>query len=187
MKAIVIGASAGGLYALETIISKITPGLKVPVLIVQHSSSSGEHLLPTLLQEKTGLPVVEAEDKMETLPAHFYIAPPNYHLLVEESGCVSLSTDAKVNHSRPAIDVLFESAARVYREGLVGIILTGANSDGSAGMIAIEEYGGLTIVQAPETAEFPYMPQAAINTGKIKLILSLESIAGHINDLNNLE
>lgn len=116
MKAIVIGASAGGLYALETIISKITPGLKVPVLIVQHSSSSGEHLLPTLLQEKTGLPVVEAEDKMETLPAHFYIAPPNYHLLVEESGCVSLSTDAKVNYSRPAIDVLFESAARVYRD-----------------------------------------------------------------------
>lgn len=187
MKAIVIGSSAGGVSALETIISGVTPELKVPVLIVQHSSRNGEHLLPAILKEKTGMPVVEAEDKMEIFPAHFYMAPPDYHLLVEETGCISLSTDVKVNYSRPAIDVLFESAARVYGEGLVGIILTGANYDGSAGIVAVEEYGGLTIAQDPATAEFPFMPQAAINTGKIKLVLPLAGIVDQINGLNNLE
>lgn len=187
MKAIVVGTSAGGLNALGKLISGINFRLNVPVMIVQHSSSSGEHLLPPILQEFTGMPVLEAEDKMEILPGHIYIAPPNYHLMVEDDGTLSLSTDKKVNYSRPSIDVLFESAARFYRKGLVGIILTGANNDGAAGMVAIAEYDGLTIAQDPETAEFPYMPEAAISTGKIKLILSLESIVDQITGLSGRE
>lgn len=107
--------------------------------------------------------------------------------MVEDDGTLSLSTDKKVNYSRPSIDVLFESAARFYRKGLVGIILTGANNDGAAGMVAIAEHDGLTIAQDPETAEFPYMPEAAISTGKIKLILSLESIVDQITGLSGRE
>lgn len=183
MKAIVIGASAGGLHALQTLISGLAPGLPVPVFIVQHSASSGQYLLPALLQEVTDMRVIEAEDKTGILPGCCYIAPPNYHLMVENRDCLSLSTDVKVNYSRPSIDVLFESAARVYREELVGIILTGANSDGTKGIAAISDMGGLTIAQDPETAEFPLMPQSAINTGKIKLVLSPEMIIAKLIDL----
>ncbi len=183
MKAIVIGASAGGLNALQALISGLPAELPVPVFIVQHSSSSGEHLLPVLLQEVTKMHVFEAEDKTEILPGCCYVAPPNYHLMVENMDYLSLSTDAKVNYSRPSIDVLFESAARVYREELTGIILTGANSDGAKGIVTIAELGGLTIAQDPEKAEFPFMPQSAINTGRIKLVLSPEMIIAKIIEL----
>lgn len=184
---IVIGASAGGLKALISLLSKLPAKFNIPMLIVQHTSPYQESLLSDILGKRSVLPVVEAEDKMIISPGLVIVAPPNYHMLVESDATVSLSTDEKVKYSRPSIDVLFESAAWVYGENTLGIILSGANDDGAKGIKEIKEAGGITLAQNPETAEFALMPQAAIETGAVDFILTIDEIALFIMEKNKSE
>jgi two-component system chemotaxis response regulator CheB len=147
------------------------------VIIVQHrlKDDRGE-LLEEVLRRKCSINVRQANEKELILNACVYIAPPDYHLLIDTDRTFSLTTDEKVNYARPSIDVLFETAAEVYKDKLVGIILTGANSDGRRGIEIIKRYHGLTIAQDPKEAEYPEMPKAAINSGAIDNILSLIEI-----------
>lgn len=184
VEAIVLGASAGGLNAMIGLFSKLPADLPVPIMVVQHTRPDEDSLLPELIGAGTRLNVVEAEDKIEIKPGNIYIAPPNYHLLVEDKHTIALSTEERVNYSRPSIDLLFESAVRVYLSKLVGIILTGANDDGSRGISMIARAGGITIAQSPKSAEFKVMPQAAINTGDVKFVLDIDKMAKFIIELS---
>ncbi|MEI6420815.1 MAG: chemotaxis protein CheB [Lentisphaerota bacterium] len=181
-KAIAIGASAGGFTALKTILSKLKGDLSATVLIVQHTSPNSGDYMSKHLDSMSKLKVKEAEEKEKLKPGTAYIAPPNYHLLVEYDETLSLSVDERVNFSRPSIDVLFESASDVFGNALIGIVLTGASGDGSAGLKRIKDAGGLTVVQDPRTAEVSTMPEAAIAAvGKPDHVLSLEDIAKLLN------
>jgi two-component system, chemotaxis family, protein-glutamate methylesterase/glutaminase len=175
-KAIAIGTSAGGLFALSTLLQELPADFPVPVLVVQHRAKDQKSLLEEVLQSKTRIRIKQADEKETIKKGIVYIAPPDYHLLVEEDDTFSLSSDEFVRYSRPSIDVLFESSAVVFREKLVGIILTGASNDGAAGIKAIARNGGLTIAQNPAEAEYPYMPQASIDTKKIKHVWTLQEI-----------
>jgi len=177
-KAIAIGVSAGGLRALMEIFKNLQSDFPIPFIVTQHMYPLEDSCLAELLNRATLLNVKEASDKEEIKAGYIYLAPPDYHLLVERNETISLSNEEKVNHSRPSIDVMFESAAYAWGPGLIGIILTGANNDGSAGIKIIKEFGGLTIAEDPMTAEHPVMPMFAINTGKIDKVLTL----GEIND-----
>ena len=172
---VVIGTSAGGLKALERVLGGLPPEFPVPIVAVQHRSRESE-AFASVMQSLVKLPVDEAEDKEPLAAPHVYVAPPDYHLLLEP-GRLALSTDDPVSFSRPSIDVLFESAADVYGKGLLGIILTGWNEDGADGLEAVHRAGGLTIVQNPDTAEAPVMPQAALARTPVHHILNLEEIA----------
>lgn len=176
-KAIVIGASAGGLNALTQVLSKLPANYPIPVVIVQHRSKDERGLLEEILQEKCSIRVQQANEKEAIVGGVVYVAPPDYHLLVERDMTFSLTTDEKVNFSRPSIDVLFETAAEVYRSRLIGIVLTGANSDGRRGTETIHRYGGMIIAQDPAEAEFPAMPQAAIASGVVSKVLLLKDIS----------
>lgn len=160
--AAVIGCSSGGLQALQRILPPLPADLAIAIIIVSHTSPDGASLLAHLLGRECRLPVSEAEEREPVLPGHVYVAPPNYHLLIEPDFTFALSADARVCNVRPAADVLFVSAAHAYRERLAGIILTGANADGAAGMKAIANVGGVCVVQDPETAAADAMPRAAI-------------------------
>lgn len=184
-QAIVIGTSAGGLTALHRVFSQLKAKFRLPILIVQHVSPNYESRLPMLLsQYGTGL-VKEAEDKDQIREGNVYISPPNYHLLVEPDKSLALSVQDRVNYSRPSIDVLFETASEAYCESLVGIILTGANSDGANGLSTIQKRCGLTIVQSPESSEFDAMPRAALAASSPDLILPLNEIGIFMNSLSN--
>lgn len=178
--AIVIGVSAGGMTALKTILFALPADFALPIIIVQHVNVHSDSIWITLLDRGCKLLVKEAEEKETIEKGVVYIAPPNYHLLVEKDQTFSLSIEQRVNYARPSIDVLFESAAEVYREKLIGIILTGANNDGSKGMKRIKEYGGLTIVQNPLTAESKEMPESCISIITPDHILPLEDITGFL-------
>lgn len=172
---IVLGASKGGLKALQTLLAALPAGFPPAVVIVVHRQPSPEDRLTHLLQKTSAVPVHEAEDKMRILPGHIYLAPADYHLLVD-GGHLALSTDAPVHYARPSIDVLFGSAADAYGGGVIGVILTGASKDGAEGLARVKGRGGLTIVQDPETAEARVMPEAAIRTGAVDKILPVEEI-----------
>lgn len=175
-KIIVIGTSLGGLKAIQTILSVLPVKFSAPVVIVQHRKpSSDSDILTNLLQSNCALPVVEVEDKMMLDQGQVYLAPPDYHLLVEE-GQLSLSTEAPVNFARPSIDVLFESAAIAYGENIIGILLTGANTDGAIGLKTIRQCGGLTIIQDPKTAEASDMPFGALELDAADQIMPLDEI-----------
>jgi two-component system, chemotaxis family, protein-glutamate methylesterase/glutaminase len=174
--AIAIGTSAGGLHALTALLQDLPENYPVPLLVVQHRAKDQKSLLEEVLQAKTSIRIKQADEKEKISGGCVYIAPPDYHLLVEEDHSLSLTSDEQVRFSRPSIDVLFESSAEVFREKLVGIILTGASNDGASGIEAIARYGGITIAQDPEEAEYPYMPQASIDTKKIKHVWSLKEI-----------
>lgn len=176
-KAIVIGASAGGLKAFLIILPKLPANFPLPILIAQHLHQESDSLLVELLSQKVTMKVKEAEAHEVITPGTIYIAPPGYHLLVEPDYTMALSVDELVNYSRPSIDVLFESAASAYGNSLIGILLTGANEDGAKGLKAIADHKGFVIVQDPSTAEVATMPAAGIRTTKTKNILSLEMIA----------
>ncbi|MEA2484198.1 MAG: two-component system, chemotaxis family, protein-glutamate methylesterase/glutaminase [Thermoleophilaceae bacterium] len=174
---VAMGASWGGLHAIETVLGGLPDGFRTPIAIAQHRSvDSGSGALGRMLSLRSGLDVCEAGDKDEIEPGRVYLAPPDYHLLVE-SGGFALSTEAVVQHSRPSIDVLLDSAADAYGERLIGVILTGANEDGAYGLSRVRRRGGTTIVQDPATAEKPDMPAAAIATGAADHVLPLEQIA----------
>ncbi len=184
-KVIVIGASAGGLKALKKIISGLPKSFCLPILIVQHLSPRSDGFMAHYFNQLSHLQVKEADEKEPIRPSHIYIAPANYHMLVEQNETISFTVDEKVSYARPSIDVLFESAARVYLDRLIGIILTGANEDGAAGIRTIKSFGGLTIAQSPETAEVAVMPMAAIQTECVDLILSLDEISNLLSSLCN--
>ncbi|MCF8495716.1 MAG: chemotaxis protein CheB [Alphaproteobacteria bacterium] len=182
-EAIVIGVSAGGMEALKSILSVLPPSFSIPVAIVQHVARTSDSYLVEYLNRLSVLTVKEAESGESLTPGTVYLAPPGYHLLIESDRTFSLSVDARVNFSCPSIDVLFESAAEVFRSRLVGVVLTGANADGSQGIRKIKEYGGLAVVQNPKTAQASYMPQAALNVVKPDFILNLEQIAPFLAEL----
>jgi two-component system chemotaxis response regulator CheB len=157
---VVIGASWGGLNALTAIVSRLARDFVTPVVMVQHRAKESDGLLADLLQDHTHLRVGEVEDKQPIAPSHVYIAPPDYHLLLDD-GHFSLSTEAAVRFSRPSIDVTLMSAADAYGDRAVGVVLTGANDDGARGLRHLVERGGYAVVQHPDTAEVRTMPAAA--------------------------
>jgi two-component system chemotaxis response regulator CheB len=175
-KIVVIGTSLGGLWALQKILRNLPADFLVPMAIVQHRHKDSDDTLIALLQEYSALPIQEVEDKEEILPGQVYIAPADYHLLVEP-GHFALSTDQPVSYARPSIDVLFESAADVYGQQVIGLILTGANQDGKQGLKAVKARGGITIVQEPTTAESAIMPTAAISAVAVDWVVSLFEIS----------
>jgi two-component system chemotaxis response regulator CheB len=175
----VVGTSWGGLGALSAVVAGLPPTFAIPLVVVQHRSPDAAGLLVELLQTRTRLTVEEVEDKHVLAPGHVYIAPANYHLLIERGFC-SLTTDAPVRYSRPSIDVTFTSAADEYGRRAIGIVLTGANDDGAVGLRRIVDRGGYAIVQDPSTAESPVMPQAALRLVPEARVLPLERIAGHL-------
>lgn len=162
IKVVVIGGSAGSLEVLLKILPRIVIVPDFAIVIVLHRKNSEDNTLEELIALKTMIPVVEVEDKTPLLPGAIYIAPSDYHLLFEKDGTLSLDISEKINYSRPSIDLAFESSADAYGPSLVGILLSGANADGTAGLKAIKAFGGITIVQHPETAEMPFMPRNAI-------------------------
>lgn len=180
--AVVMGASAGGLTALNAVLPRISGRFALPIIIVQHMSPDSDDFLVQHFDKRCSLRVKEAEDKMPVEEGTVYFSPANYHLLVEEDRSFALSTAERVQYSRPAINVLFETAADVYRQGLVGVILTGANTDGTKGIRRIRQTGGIAIAQSPETSEVPVMPRSAIEDG-VDAVLDLDHIAPFINRL----
>jgi len=180
-KAIVIGASAGGLHALKALFTRLEDAFSIPIIIVQHISPTAENYLIHILNETGKLKVKEADEKEVPSSGHAYLAPPNYHLLVETDHTFTLTIDERVNYARPSIDVLFETAAEAYKEQLIGIILTGANADGSRGLKKIHELGGLVIVQDPESAEVDSMPRAALKATPVDHVVTIEEMARLLN------
>ena len=179
---VVVGTSWGGLAALRTLVNGLPDSFQMAVTLVQHRHKDSDHLLRSLLQERSSLEVCEVEDKMPLEHGHVYVAPPDYHTLVER-GYFSLRTEAPVRYSRPSIDVTFGSAADAYGHRTVGIVLTGANSDGADGLRRISERGGLAIVQDPGTAESRTMPAAAQKAVPRARVMSLDGIASFLSSL----
>ena len=176
-RAIVMGCSAGGFNALETFLKKIDKDFQVPIAVVQHVSPDFQNNIAYLLNSRANINIKEAEEKERLCSGNVYIAPRDYHLLVEDDETFSLSMEPHVNFSRPSVDPLFESAADVYGESLIGIILTGSNHDGSAGLKRVRNLGGISIVQNPNTAYAPEMPRAAIEKAGADYILELDEIS----------
>ncbi len=175
-KAVVIGSSAGGLNALKSVLPLIPAGFPAAIFVVQHISPDSDNYMARFLNQRSKIHVKEADDKEKIEVGTAYIAPPNYHLLVEEDFTLSLSVDEKINYSRPSIDITFETAAYAYGSQLVGIVLTGANTDGAFGLLTIKNYGGYTIVQQPSEAESSIMPSEAIRLVKPHKILKLNDL-----------
>ncbi len=182
-KAIVIGASAGALEALSAILPALPEDFALPIMVVVHVPPDRDSVLSELFRAKCRVAVKEAEDKEPILGGTVYFAPPDYHLLVEAGHSLSLSSDEPVLFSRPSIDVLFESAADAYGAGLVGVVLTGANSDGAKGLRAIAECGGTALVQSPQGAFAAAMPEAAIDTVPNALVMPLKRIAACLQEI----
>ncbi len=174
--AVVIGASAGGVEILSVLLSVIPSGCRVSFFIVLHIPRERPSLLAELFSNRCALPVREAEDKEPVQPGTVYFAPPDYHMLVDRGPALALSGDEPVHFSRPSIDVLFDSAADIYGERLMGVILTGANQDGAEGLAAIAQAGGRTVVQDPSGAAVAYLPEAALQEGPVDAVLSLEQL-----------
>jgi len=173
---IIIGCSAGGLPVLSSLLESLPAAYPFPVIVIQHRANEHMLLLEEVLQYKSKIRIKQADEKEKVTSGIVYIAPPGYHLLFERDFTFTLSSDGPVNYSMPSIDVAFESAAMVFQKKLVGIILTGASGDGAQGIAAIRRQGGITIAQDPLEAQFPHMPKAAIDTGEIECILSLQEI-----------
>jgi two-component system chemotaxis response regulator CheB len=180
--AIAIGCSAGGVDALMTLLGELDPRLPQPLMVCCHRSDTMD-ILSDVLGRASALPVADAVERQALQPGVVHMAPAGYHLLVESDLHFALSADARVNYSRPSIDVLFRSAAEVFGAGLVGVILTGANADGAAGLQRIRQLGGIAIVQLPSDAEASTMPQAALDLAGADYCLPLSDIASLLNRL----
>jgi two-component system chemotaxis response regulator CheB len=182
--AVVIGASAGGIEALSVLLPALSRGLRPPVFIVLHLPRDRPSILADIFAQKCVVPVREAEDKEMVTSGTVYFAPSDYHLLVDQGPQLALSADEPVHHSRPSVDVLFESAADIYEDRLLGIILTGANEDGASGLAAVHDAGGVTIVQRPDTARAPHMALSALKLRPADWVLTLNEIAGILQALD---
>jgi two-component system chemotaxis response regulator CheB len=183
IRAVAIGGSAGSVQALSRILPALPPGYPLPVFVVVHVPPDRGNALVPLFQSKCNVEVKEAEDKEPARGGVVYFAPSDYHLLVEADGSLSLSSDEQVNHSRPSIDVLFESSADAYGPALAGVILTGANSDGAVGLRAVVDRGGVALVERPGDAYAPTMPAAALATSPTARAMTLEAIASYLSGL----
>jgi two-component system chemotaxis response regulator CheB len=179
---IVVGTSLGGLSALNVLLGGLPSNLRLPpVVIVQHRTKASDEVLVSLLSKRTSLHVSEPTDKEPLVSGHVYIAPADYHLLVEP-GNLALSTEGPVNHARPSIDVLFESAAMAYGKAVLGVVLTGSNHDGAWGAARIKRRGGVVLVQDLASAESPAMPAAALAATNVDQILPLSELPRAICD-----
>ena len=178
---VVVGTSYGGLSALQVLLPALAHDFPLPVVVVQHRGKDSDNLCE-FLQKHCALPLTEPNDKEAIAPGRVYLAPRDYHLLIERDG-FALSTEAPVGYARPSVNVLFESAADIYQEHTVGVILTGANADGARGLAKIKSYGGLCVVEDPSSAQSRGMPQAAIAATTIDAILPLREIAPYLNQL----
>lgn len=177
-KAVVIGVSTGGVSALKLLLGELPANFPLPVLVTTHITPDSDDGLAVLLDTLCAIRVKEADEQEAMLPATVYLAPANYHLLVEHGGNLSLSIDPPVNFARPSVDVLFESAAEVYGPALIGIIMTGAGNDGSNGLLKIKNRGGVTIVQDPADAEMDSMPRSALQLQDADHVVPLKDIPG---------
>ncbi|ANG63490.1 glutamate methylesterase [Marinobacterium aestuarii] len=184
---VVIGSSAGGMQALKRLLAELPWNFSFPILIVQHISPRSDGSWVSILNGQCALEVKEADEKEAIVPGRVYLAPANYHLLVEEDRSCTLTLDEPVNYARPSIDVLFETAAQSCGAGLIGIVMTGANSDGARGLQFIKNNAGLTIVQEPETAESSAMPLAAIRLAEPDHVLSIDGIRELLISLNSMQ
>lgn len=181
--AVVIGCSTGGLQALSVILGALRPDLAVPVIAVCHRGPDDDgSLFVELLARHSRLPVREAEERHPASPGIVHVAPSGYHLLLETNGRFMLSTEPRVRYVRPAVDVLFQSAADAYREGLLAAVLTGANDDGADGLVAVRRRGGFALVQDPQEAEAQQMPLAALKRAGADAVETLAGIARTINE-----
>ena len=173
---VAFAASAGGVYALSQILGHIPADFPAIVVIVQHLDPRHRSLMPQIFGRRSNLPVYQAVDGMEVEPGHVYLAPPDRHLLINRDGTVSLTQTELVNFVRPSADLLFESVAAAYGDRAIAVVLTGAGKDGSMGVTAIKSRGGTVIVQDEATSEFFGMPSAAIRTGSVDFVLSIDEI-----------
>jgi len=183
MKAVVVGTSYGGMEAIRNLLMSLPGDFDLPIIIVLHIGPNTINSYTSQLQYKTNRKVKEAGEKEPIRRNTVYFAPPNYHLQIESDFTFSLSTDPKINFSRPSIDVLFETAAWTCRNELTGILLTGSNNDGAAGLHTIKKYGGTTIVQNPETAIAKAMPSSAIELFEPDFVLDIEKMAEKVAEL----
>ncbi|HEY6119636.1 MAG TPA: chemotaxis protein CheB [Pyrinomonadaceae bacterium] len=181
---VVIGASSGGLKALQVILGGLGSEFRVPLVIVQHRGKDSDPGLCEFLAQHSGLTINEPDDKEPIHAGHVYLAPCDYHLLISD-GSFALSIDAPVAFARPSIDLLFESAAEEYEQGVIGVVLTGSNSDGARGLAAIKAHGGLTIVEDPGTAAFREMPKAACDHSNVDWVVPLENIPPLLEQLTS--
>ncbi len=181
----VVGVSAGGINALIKLLGTLSKEFSLPLIIVQHLSPRYENYLVDILSKQTLLTVMEAEEKEKIKAGNIYIAAPNYHLLIESDKTFSLSVDEHVCFSRPSIDVLFETASFAYGNKLIGVILTGANKDGASGLKAIQDRGGLAVVQNPETAEVNSMPKAALELTQTQHVFNIHEIGHFLSSINS--
>jgi two-component system, chemotaxis family, protein-glutamate methylesterase/glutaminase len=180
---IIIGGSSGSLEALLKMLPSIDKKFSIPIVIILHRSSSTDNGLTELLLTKTVLHIKEADEKDRLRPGWIYLAPADYHLLLEEDGTLSLDASEKINYSRPSIDVSFISAAEVYKEGLTAVLLSGANSDGANGMKTVKQFGGRTVVQDPLEAVVSYMPEQALLLSPADEVLTVVNIAKLLNEI----
>lgn len=183
-KVLLIGGSAGSLEVLMRLFPRFSSLNSFAIVIILHRKNTEDSLLEELFALKTRISVKEVEDKVKLEPGFIYIAPSDYHLLFEKNGLLSLDISEKVNYSRPSIDVSFESAAEVYKSSLVGILLSGANSDGTQGLIAIKNAGGTIIAQNPKNAVMPFMPENSILHASPDYILDEDEIFNLIVSIN---
>lgn len=179
---VAVGTSYGGVAALQELLPGLAPELPVPVVLVQHRGKEQGTGLCEFLRRHCRLPLAEPDDKEELRAGRVYLAPRDYHLLVEGTH-FALSVDAPVAFARPSVDVLFESVADAYRDRAVGVVLTGANRDGARGLARIKSFGGLAVVQEPGEAESPAMPRAAIESARVDHVAPLRAIAPLLNGL----
>lgn len=180
---VVIGVSAGGVTALKALFGALPADFALPVVLVHHVMAGARDSMAGLLGKASALHMKEAEEGDRLAAGTVHIAPPNYHLLVEADGTLSLNTDALVSFARPSIDVLFESAALAFRSGVIGVVLTGANSDGAAGLRAIKARGGVAVVQDPHDAEIDSMPRAALEAVDADHVCTLATLSGVLQGL----
>jgi two-component system chemotaxis response regulator CheB len=183
IRMVIIGGSAGSLEALLEILPGVKADLAIPVILVLHRKNANDSILTNLLAARCQLAVREIEEKETPVGGTIYIVPPDYHVLFEEDQSFSLDVSEKVNYSRPSIDVVVKSAADVYGAALACILLSGANADGTEGFRYVQEKGGVTIAQSPESAEVSYMPEQAIIGNAVQYVMDNRGIAGYINDL----
>ena len=185
-EAVVFGLSAGGFEVIKQLVTSLPVEFSIPIVIVQHISDFSRGEWVGLLDKQCKIPVKEIEEKEEITGGIVYLAPPNYHVLIEYDKTFTLTVEGRVNYARPSIDVLFESAADTYGPSLVGIIGTGANHDGAYGLLRIKECGGITIAQDPNTAEVKVMPKTAVEIANPHLILSVDMIIQYILEIDSI-
>ena len=183
--AFIIGGSAGSLEVLLKVLPVIDAAIKFPIVIVIHRKHGTDSLLPDLLSGRTSLQVKEVDEKEELKAGFIYIAPSDYHLLIERDHTFSLDYSEKINYSRPSIDVTFQTAAEVYKNKLACLLLSGSNSDGVKGLKNVKEWGGMAVIQDPKTAQVAYMPAQAQLNVQIDTVLKPEDMGEFINLLSN--